>query len=74
MMHEHQAPGPITVQVLQGRIKFELDPGSNEAAPLELAPGQLLVLEEIRRHEVKALEESALLINIVNLKVAATAE
>ncbi len=65
VMHDHRAPGPITVQVLHGRIRFELEPGTSNHQPIELDKGQLLVLEETLKHEVTALEECSFLLTIV---------
>lgn len=66
-LHEHHAPGPFTLTMLRGRISFVLEP-HGENIVTELEPGQLLVLEEPRLHEVVALEDSAFLLTIVNLK------
>lgn len=67
MLHEHRAPGPITIQVLRGKVQFVLEPDKLKE-PIELGKGELLVLEESRLHEVTALQESALLLTLVNLK------
>lgn len=66
-LHEHHAPGQITVWVLRGKVRFTLEPeGLNEQ--VELDKEQLLVLEEARQHAVLALEESAILLTILNIK------
>lgn len=66
-LHRHHAPGPITIQVLRGRINFSLVT-DDTSTTIEVNQGQLMVLEEQKLHEVVALEESALLLTIVNLK------
>lgn len=65
---DHHAPGPITVSVVQGKVRFVLEPDKENNQSVELGPNELLVLEETRQHEVIALEESAILLTIVNLK------
>ena len=60
---EHNAPGRFTLTMLQGRIRFILEP-QGENVSTELAQGELLVLEEALRHEVQAIEESAFLLTI----------
>jgi len=68
-LHEHHAPGPITLTVLRGKLRFTLEPeGLNERVELERE--QFLVLEEPRQHEVIALEESAILLTILNTRAA----
>jgi len=62
-LHEHHAPGPITLTILRGRVNFILEP-QGENISTELEQGQLLVLGESRPHEVIALEESAFLLTI----------
>ncbi len=64
-LHEHHAPGPFTLTMLRGRIRFVLEPHGENIAT-ELGQGQLLVLEEPRLHEVVALEESTFLLTIDN--------
>jgi quercetin dioxygenase-like cupin family protein len=69
-LHEHHAPGPITLKVLRGKVRFTLEPeGLNEQ--VELDKEQLLVLEEPRQHAVIALEESAILLTILNTRAGA---
>jgi quercetin dioxygenase-like cupin family protein len=63
-LHEHTAPGPITLTILEGRISFSV-PSSGETKPAEVSKGQFLVLEENRPHEVIALAEGAFLLTIV---------
>jgi quercetin dioxygenase-like cupin family protein len=67
VLHQHRAPGPITVQILRGQVRFTLEPGEN-SLPVLLNKGELLVLEETRLHELVALKESIVLLTLVNLK------
>jgi quercetin dioxygenase-like cupin family protein len=46
----HHAPGPLTLQVLSGRVR--------------LGPGVLVALESALEHDVEAVEESALLLTL----------
>lgn len=62
-LHEHHAPGPFTLNLLRGRVRFIVEP-QGENTVNELEQGQLIVLSEPRLHEVVALEESALLLTI----------
>lgn len=59
---EHRAPGPITVQVLEGEIQF-----SGGETVHTLRPGELLVLPACRPHAVKAARDSAFLLTIAPL-------
>src|SRR5690554_4574739 len=58
-LKRHTAQGVISVQVLQGKIRFDSDEES-----LERAKGQLLMLHEKIPHSVLALEESVFLLTI----------
>ena len=55
----HQAPGAITVQCLEGRIKFTAQDKS-----CELTAGQMLYLLSKEPHALLALEESAVLVTL----------
>jgi quercetin dioxygenase-like cupin family protein len=55
----HQAPGPVTVQALSGRIRLHL--GERQ---VELVAGHLLSLEPGEPHDVEALEDGAFLLTI----------
>ncbi|SIR45685.1 cupin domain-containing protein [Pontibacter lucknowensis] len=55
----HQAPGPISVQVVEGSIRF-----NTETETVVLTKGQLLTLQEHVRHSVEALEEAAFLLTV----------
>ncbi len=56
---EHRAPGAISVLVVNGRIAF-----TAHGERLELGMHSLVTLPARVPHEVEALEESAILINI----------
>ena len=58
-LHEHVAPGPITVQPLQGRFTLIV-----ESSEHEIAPGTLVSLEGDTRHAVRAIEDGAFLLTI----------
>jgi quercetin dioxygenase-like cupin family protein len=58
-MHEHHADSPITVQVLQGRIQFDVD-----GQTLELQAGHLVGVAESLPHRVLGVEDSAFLLTI----------
>lgn len=55
----HQAPGPISVQVIEGRIRF-----STEEESVELGKGQMLTLQPKVKHRVEALEEASFLLTV----------
>ena len=59
-LEEHRARGPMTLQVLSGLIRFRAVETS-----LELASGQLVVLESVLSHDVEALADAALLLTLV---------
>jgi len=56
---EHEAPGPIALQWLPGRLELLL---GNETQRLE--PGTMLALEPGVRHAVRAAEDGAFLLTI----------
>ncbi len=58
-IRDHTAPGPITVQPLQGRFALVVD---GEA--LEIAPGAVVALAERTHHAVRAIETGAFLLTI----------
>jgi quercetin dioxygenase-like cupin family protein len=58
-LHEHVAPGPITVQPLQGRFTLIV-----EGEEHEVAPGTLVSLAGDTRHAVRAVEDGAFLLTI----------
>lgn len=59
-MSHHRAEGPISIQVLQGKIRVHLPEDRLE----DLNPGDLLTLERCLEHDVEALDESAFLLTI----------
>jgi quercetin dioxygenase-like cupin family protein len=62
-LHARRAPGPMTLIMLRGNIRFTLEPhGLNEQSELE--EQQMIVLEESRQYEITALQESAFLLTI----------
>lgn len=56
---EHKAPGPITVQVLSGEIRFET---GGEIIYMEA--GDLLALPARQAHSVEAVRDAAFLLTI----------
>jgi quercetin dioxygenase-like cupin family protein len=57
-LQEHQAPGPATIQVLQGRVML-----STAAAEVELSTGEWAPIpDEI--HDLAALSDAAVLLTI----------
>lgn len=54
---EHDAPGPITVQPLDGRIRFTAGDATHE-----IGPGQLLALGAGLRHSVSSDEGGSFLL------------
>lgn len=56
---EHQAAGPITVQVVEGRIRFRA--GDDEH---DLGPGQLLAAGPAVRHRVASERGAAFLLTL----------
>ncbi len=57
---EHQAPGEITVQCLEGRIQF-----TSNGKPQQLTAGEMLFLEAAAPHAVEALEDASVLVTIL---------
>lgn len=55
----HQADSPMTIQIVQGRIGFRV--GDQEH---EMAAGEVLFFGPGEAHDIRALEESALLLTI----------
>jgi quercetin dioxygenase-like cupin family protein len=55
----HQADSPMTIQVLQGDLRFRADGGEHE-----LPEGQLLFFGPGDAHDIRAVRPSALLITI----------
>lgn len=59
-MSHHKAEGPISIQVIRGKIRVHLPEDRME----DLKPGDLLTLDRCLEHDVEALEESAFLLTI----------
>ncbi|HEV2133275.1 MAG TPA: hypothetical protein VGR47_03350 [Terracidiphilus sp.] len=59
-MSHHKAEGPISIQVIHGRIRVHLPEDRTE----DLNSGDLLTLDRCLEHDVEALEESAFLLTI----------
>ena len=58
-LHEHKAPGPISVQTVAGHIRMHAG-----KKLFDLPVGNLLSLERDIAHDVEALEDSAFLLTI----------
>ena len=56
---EHAAPGPISVAVREGRVRFATSDGEVEAGP-----ETVLALDDGVRHAVEALEDAVCVITI----------
>lgn len=59
VLHEHTAPGPITIHAADGRFAVAAPDGERE-----LAAGHLLALGAGVRHSVRALADGAFLLTI----------
>ncbi len=57
---EHKAPGEITVQCLEGRVKF-----TSGGRTQELTAGKLLYLSSAAPHAVEAVEDSSVLVTLL---------
>ena len=55
----HQAESPMTLQVIEGALRFSFNDGDHE-----LRPGNVLFFGPGDAHDIRATEESALLITI----------
>lgn len=64
-LHDHKAPGSISVHVLSGRVRMQI-----EGKVVDLPAGALLALERAVAHDVEALEDSAFLLTIAWAKEA----
>lgn len=58
-LEKHQTEGRISVHALDGRIRF-----STAERSVELAAGQMLMLEHDIPHDVEAVDDSAILLTI----------
>jgi quercetin dioxygenase-like cupin family protein len=61
-MHDHSAPGPITVHVLHGAIRFTVGDEGHE-----LRAGQLISLAPGTEHAVEGIEDGAFLLTIAHM-------
>lgn len=59
LMREHRAPGWVSIQALDGRMRVQA-PGQ----AVDLTPGDVLVLDRGVPHDVEALAESAFLLTV----------
>jgi len=59
-LDEHSAPGPITLSVHEGRIRF-----SAAGEDVEAEAGTVLACDAGVRHSVEALSEAVCLLNVV---------
>jgi quercetin dioxygenase-like cupin family protein len=59
VLHEHSAPGPITIHAVQGRFTVRV-----EGASHDLPTGGLISIEMNVRHAVEAVENGAFLLTI----------
>lgn len=57
---EHEVPGEITVQCLEGKLEF-----ASGGVTRTLTPGQLLYLAGASKHALHAVENSMLLLTIL---------
>lgn len=60
---EHQAAGPLTLQVLSGSMALR-----SGARTVEIGAGELIALESAIEHDVEALEESACLLTLAGAR------
>lgn len=58
-LEEHHASGPISIQAIDGRLRFRTPEESTE-----LSAGQLLALEPAIPHDVEAIDDTAFLLTI----------
>ena len=62
-MIKHKAEGIISVQVLEGHVKFNTDTQS-----VELGKGQMLTLHQRIPHSIIALKETVFLLTLATLQ------
>lgn len=58
-LHEHSAPGEITVQCIEGRIEFDTPQGTQL-----MEPGGFIHLQRNEPHALRALVDSSALVTI----------
>jgi len=61
-LHEHEAPGPITIQVLRGAVNVSV-----AGEPRVLGAGELISLAPGVEHAVEGVEDGAFLLTIAHL-------
>ena len=61
-LEKHEAPGPISIHALAGRVRVHL-----ASETVELAPGEILTVDGGLTHDVEALAESAILLTIAGV-------
>lgn len=61
-MHRHEAPGPITIQVLRGAIRLTIDDVAQD-----LRAGELISLAGGVPHAVAGIDDGAFLLTIAHL-------
>lgn len=62
VLQEHSAPGPITVQVLNGQFTFTID---GETRVMD--EGDIAIVAPDVRHEVECVQDGAFLLTIAHL-------
>jgi quercetin dioxygenase-like cupin family protein len=60
-LEEHSAPGPISLSVREGRIRF-----TAEGETIEAGPETVLTCEAKVRHTVEALSDAVCLLNVAS--------
>jgi quercetin dioxygenase-like cupin family protein len=68
-LEEHAAPGPISVSVHEGRIRFTTPEGEIEADK-----DKLISCEEGLRHSVEAIEDSVCVVTIASARTSPIAD
>jgi quercetin dioxygenase-like cupin family protein len=58
-LERHQAPGPITIHALEGRLRVQV-----EQRQTELTAGQMLFVDAALPHDLEATEQSAVLLTV----------
>jgi quercetin dioxygenase-like cupin family protein len=58
-LDKHEAPGPITIHALAGRLRVRL-----ASETVELATGEILTVDGGLTHDLEALEEGAILLTV----------
>lgn len=60
VLNEHAARHPVLIQVIRGRIRFDV-----QGRSYEMTPGQVIHLTPMLRHAVTALEPSTLTVTML---------